>query len=191
MRNVVLLIVFLISVINSVSQNNIKFAPKQLFKEIKSIFRCDNPILIELNNNSSVVIDTLSQKYFQINNTKPIGYVYIGRVKTCRAGVCAAHENFKSQDSYEFFDYFILFDTLAKVVAVNIYNYEASHGQEIVVKSWLKQFVGYDGTYELIIGKNIDAISGATISVHSITYDISSKTETLKKILLEKKIYIN
>ncbi|HCY41547.1 MAG TPA: FMN-binding protein, partial [Prolixibacteraceae bacterium] len=48
---------------------------------------------------------------------------------------------------------------------------------------WLKQFQGYDGTRPLTVGKSIDAISGATVSVFSITDDIQEKTRLLKKIV--------
>jgi hypothetical protein len=183
--SLILMAFFIISIVTCNAQNGINFIPKQLIKEIQNQFKCDNPTLVELENNSDLVIDTINQKYFKIINSTQIGFVYVGRVKTCRAGVCASPDKFKSNDSYEFFDYFILFDTFTRILSVNIFNYEASHGQEITVKKWLKQFVGYDGNEELNVGKNIDAISGATISVHSITFDISYKTEMLKKIVTE------
>jgi len=186
-RSIFLIAIFIISIANSNAQSGLNFRPKQLFKEIQNQYKCVNPTLVELESNSDLVTDTINQKYFKVINSTLIGFAYIGRVKTCRAGVCAAIDKFKSNDSYEYFDYFILFDTFAKIRSVNIFNYEASNGQEITVQKWLKQFVGYDGKEELNVGKNIDAISGATISVYSITDDISSKTENLKKYILENK----
>ena len=186
-RSVIILAIFIITIVNCLAQNEINFKPKQLIKEINNQYKCDNPVFAELENNSNLVLDTINEKFFKITNSTQIGYIYVGRVKTCRAGVCSVPDKFKSKDSYEFFDYFILFDTLARILSVNIFNYEATHGQEISVKSWLKQFVGYDGSDELNVGKNIDAISGATISVHSITFDISSKTKVLKKYIFETK----
>jgi len=184
-QGVILLIMLSISVVNCLAQNKINFIPKQLMNEIKRQYKCNNPVFTEINNTVGMVEDTSFEKYFKIGHCQQyIGYVFIGRVKTCRAGVCSLPDKFRN-DSYEFFDYFILFDSTAKILAVNIFNYEATHGHEITVKSWLKQFVGFDGSNELIVGKNIDAISGATISVHSITLDISSKTKALKKYLLE------
>ncbi len=35
----------------------------------------------------------------------------------------------------------------------------------------------------MTVGKNIDAVSGATISVNAITDDITDKTELLKNLL--------
>jgi hypothetical protein len=187
MKIIIILSGFLISVLNFIGQNEINFKPKQLFKEVKNQFKCENPIFVEFENNSEIITNSLNEKYFKIkNNLLLIGYTYIGRVKTCRTAFCSASNNFK-KDTQEFFDYFILFDTLAKIIAVNIYNYQASHGQEITIKSWLNQFIGYDGSSELIVGKNIDAISGATISVHSITNDILNKTRMLKKYISQQK----
>ena len=66
---------------------------------------------------------------------------------------------------------------------VNVFNYEATHGQEITSKRWLKQFVNFQGENELVAGKNIDAISGATISVNGIVKDLQEKTYILKTLL--------
>jgi len=70
---------------------------------------------------------------------------------------------------------------------VKIYNYQASYGQEVTSSNWLKQFKNYTGKEELIVGRNIDAISGATISVDVAAFDIELRTNMLRKIIcLEK-----
>jgi hypothetical protein len=63
-----------------------------------------------------------------------------------------------------------------------VYNYEATHGHEITVKSWLNPFIGFDGTKTLRVGKEIDSIAGATISASGITDDIQVKTLILKSL---------
>jgi len=184
MKLVALVLVFVLSTDICLAQKEINFMPKQLFKDISRIHLCENPKIVAIENNSELVADSLIEKYFTLSNSSHLGYIYVGRVKTCRAGVCAAPDLFK-KDSYEFFDYSILYDSMAKVLNVNIFNYEATHGQEITVKSWLQQFVGFDGKEDLTVGKNIDAISGATISVYGITDDISNKTEKLRNYLMK------
>lgn len=87
----------------------------------------------------------------------------------------------------EYFDYFILFDSECAIKLTRIYNYAATHGHEVAAKGWLKQFAGYNGTDTLEVGKNIDAISGATISVYSITEDVQLKTILLKNYLCKNK----
>ncbi len=58
----------------------------------------------------------------------------------------------------------------------------ATHGQEITARGWLKQFIGYNGSESLKVDKNIDTISGATISVYAITSDIKLITCLLKSL---------
>jgi hypothetical protein len=67
-----------------------------------------------------------------------------------------------------------------KIRTIRVYNYEATHGQEITVKGWLNQFLGYDGTANLRVGKEVDAIAGATISVFGLIADVQEKTSLLK-----------
>lgn len=57
------------------------------------------------------------------------------------------------------------------------------YGQAITAPGWLRQFNGYSGETTLDAGKNIDGISGATISVKVITGDIQQKTNLLKQII--------
>lgn len=109
-----------------------------------------------------------------------IGFVYTGRVFSCSKNGCTVGQSAASVENAEFFDYFILFDKTKNVTSVVVYNYEATHGQEITAKGWLKQFTGYNGSRNLVVGKNIDSISGATISVNAITDDIARKTSILK-----------
>lgn len=114
-------------------------------------------------------------------------YIYAGRVNSCRQGGCSNPVETLSIETPEYFDYLIVFDASLSVQQVKVYNYQATHGQEVSNKGWLKQFQGYDGSRSLTIGKSIDAISGATISVYGITNDVQEKTRLLKKIVEGKK----
>jgi hypothetical protein len=183
MKSSILYIILSVTLLAGYNQTN--YTPKALFKEIKKISNCDKPTYEVLIINSNSTKSPLNGKYFKYNNTLPIKYAYIGRVLTCRAHGCSSSNKEKSTENAEYFDYFILFDSNGSILSVQIFNYEASHGQQITVKSWLKQFIGYNGSKELIVGKEIDAIAGATISAHNITYDISNKTTILKTHILE------
>jgi Na+-translocating ferredoxin:NAD+ oxidoreductase RnfG subunit len=55
--------------------------------------------------------------------------------------------------------------------------------QEICSKYWLQQFEYYDGKNPVSIGKEIDAISGATVSVMAITNDIILQMQVLKELI--------
>lgn len=82
-------------------------------------------------------------------------------------------------EDFEYFDYFILFDSNLGVKKIRVYNYQATHGHEVGGKGWLKQFVGYKGDEKLEYGKNIDSISGATISANAITYNVQESCRYL------------
>ncbi len=126
--------------------------------------------------------DKISGKFFKVpEKNSQIRYIYVGRVNSCRAGGCSVSGPARGDrfDS-EYFDYFILFNKNGQVEEVKVFNYEATHGYEITSRGWLRQFEGYKGEKELQVSKNIDAISGATISVHAITDDIIVKTKVLQ-----------
>ncbi len=132
-----------------------------------------------------VAITNLDGKYFYIagNISSNYEYLYVGRVNSCRSGGCSVPFDEYNTENSEYFDYFILFDKVFSVRKVQVFNYQATHGHEITTKGWLKQFIGYNGDEILRPGNNIDAISGATISVNSITNDVSEKTLLLKQCL--------
>ncbi|WP_010665115.1 FMN-binding protein [Marinilabilia salmonicolor] len=125
--------------------------------------------------------NTFTGKFFEIS---PAGdqykYVYAGRVNSCRSGGCSAQG--EPAGNSEYFDYFILFDAEKSVQVVKVFNYQATHGYEITSRGWLKQFAGHDGSESLQVNKNIDAISGATISVQAITEDVQRQTSLLQRM---------
>lgn len=115
-----------------------------------------------------------------ISHNKKEAIAYVGRVNTCNATGCNISND---KQSFEFFDYFILFDLQANVLEVKIYNYAATHGHEVTSKAWLKQFKAYNSSRSLVVGKDIDAISGATTSVNSLTNNIQLITSELAALL--------
>lgn len=124
---------------------------------------------------------SLTGKFFRINSdVSQYKYIYTGRVNSCRAGGCSNPVEIPGKGESEYFDYFILFDKNKTVRLVKVFNYQATHGHEVTAKSWLKQFIGHNGSKPLQVNKNVDAISGATISVYAITIDIETKTEILQ-----------
>lgn len=108
-------------------------------------------------------------------------YVYVGRVNCCRAGGCDISNE---KAGFEYFDYAIFFDLKGLVTKVKVFDYQATHGQEVCAPGWLKQFRHYDGQDELSVGKTIDAISGATISAIALTNDIAEKTRILQSHII-------
>jgi hypothetical protein len=126
-------------------------------------------------------------RFYRVENSdnfNGILFVYIGRVISCRSGVCFNDQGSGPKQTSEYFDYFIIFNVEGVVQLVKVYNYQATHGQEISAAAWLKQFNGYRSENKLDTGKNIDAISGATISVEGIIADVQQNTKVLSAFLI-------
>lgn len=186
MKNSIFILLMFIS-FGTRGQDILDNLPRRVSKSIEKTFGKENYQLESLTADSSE--DFASNYEGNFYRLKPAGedetagYLHIGRVKTCRAGGCSAPGADTEQNSSEYFDYVILFDTEANIELVKIFNYQATHGHEITARGWLKQFLGFGGRDSLEVGKDIDTISGATISVYAITSDVQYKTEKLKKLI--------
>lgn len=77
------------------------------------------------------------------------------------------------------YDYLVLFDKDLKVIHSKVLIYREEYGGEIGSKRWLKQFLGKTGSDRVDIKTNIDAISGATISVRSMTKSMDNLLQTI------------
>ena len=111
-----------------------------------------------------------------------LGYVYVTRVNSCRMGGCSIMPG-EGAIEFEYFDYYFITNSSGEVLTVKIFNYQATHGHQVMSKGWLKQFIGFNGSQNLIYGKNIQAISGATVSAKSIIDDIKNAEEQIRKLL--------
>lgn len=72
---------------------------------------------------------------------------------------------------FDNFDYSVIYSDDKTVLKVLVTVYRSDHGVAICQKNWLGQFVGYQGGM-LALGKDIDAVSGGTISSMSMVNDI-------------------
>lgn len=166
---------FFVAVSNA--QDQVDYTAKALKKEIEKCWGSDINNLIQIDIDGDIPSEG---RFFTI--VKPTTkYVYVGRVNSCRTGGCEI--NSEGYGTSEYFDYFILFDERANVELVKIFNYAATHGHEVMAKGWLKQFIDYNSKTELIVGKDVDSISGATVSVNAIAEDIRQRTNLLGKYL--------
>ena len=117
--------------------------------------------------------------YKILQSSEIIGWAYTRRVFSCRAGGCDQQHEASSTTAREYFEYFAILDKKYSILELKVYNYAATHGQEICSKAWLKQFKGYNGSTPLRYGKDIDGISGATISGRAITEDVETGIKLL------------
>ena len=70
---------------------------------------------------------------------------------------------------YELIDYAVGIGADGKVRNIEILSYRESHGYEVRLPAWRKQFVGKGADAKLRVGEDIANISGATLSTTHIT----------------------
>lgn len=153
-----------------------KSIEKKVYKEIKEVFNEDGFVL-----NQKFIPEDLVQtlpstfdtgNLFEIKNDDLLlGYAYVA----------------KAASKTDTFDYLVLLDSDLIIVNTKVLIYRENYGGEIGSKRWLSQFQGKTQNDELHYGNNIAAISGATISVRSMTNAINNLLKSIK-ILHEKNI---
>ncbi len=77
----------------------------------------------------------------------------------------------RAKGRFDYFDYLLAYSPDLSVRGLTITVYRSSHGAAICQKKWLNQFEAYAGE-ELTLGKEIDAVAGATISATSLVKDM-------------------
>lgn len=70
---------------------------------------------------------------------------------------------------YERITYAVAFAPNGEIVGIEILAYRESHGQEIRLPAWRKQFIGKHGAESIRFGDAIKNISGATLSCRHVT----------------------
>ncbi len=70
---------------------------------------------------------------------------------------------------FELIDYAVAIGNDGKICNVEILTYRESHGYEVKLSAWRKQFVGKDQTAKLRVNEDIANISGATMSSTNVT----------------------
>jgi Na+-translocating ferredoxin:NAD+ oxidoreductase RnfG subunit len=76
----------------------------------------------------------------------------------------------------------VIFNKDLTVRQTKILAYREEYGGEIGSKRWLSQFDGKSGDETLEYQKNIDAISGATISARSMTMAMNNLLKTINTL---------
>ena len=82
--------------------------------------------------------------------------------------------------------YLTCFNMDGQLINAHIVKYREDYGYEVGNKRWLNQFIGLGINSDFIIGKNIDGISGATISVNSVTRGINRSSIIVEYLLTKK-----
>lgn len=78
--------------------------------------------------------------------------------------------------------FMLIINRRGEIIATEIIKYREPYGGQISNKRWLKQFEGKDISSSFKTGDEISTISGATISVNSITRGIKKLVLLINKI---------
>jgi hypothetical protein len=124
--------------------------------------------------NAKTITEFGNDNFFKITaNKKHLGYGYIGNAPSKTAT----------------FDYLVLFDKDLIVTKSKVLVYREEYGGEIGSKRWLQQFTGVSaGTKELRYNQEIIPISGATISVRSMTKAMNDLLQSIAILQKQKAI---
>ena len=158
----------------------IDYKNKQLKKELLKIWNVEITALVEMPEMSALTANE-GRFYKVLDKQQIIGYVYVGRIVSCRNGGCSKDKTVSVPGNSEYFDAYFLYNANKTVESVKIYNYRATHGHDVCSRGWLKQFIGFNNEEPLQVGKTIDGISGATISVYALTDQVNYVTQILRK----------
>lgn len=140
---------------------------KKIDKTIISYFETEEfskeLITIAADQDAKVPSD-FKENLFRITDTSGIlGYAYLGNAPSKTAT----------------FDYLILFDADFIIKKSRVLIYREEYGGEIGSKRWLKQFNGKSGGTEVKFPKDITPISGATISVRSMSNAVNDVLQSI------------
>lgn len=139
-----------------------KLVQKRMQKEVTKIFSCKDFDLQDITStpgfqfkNSTYLVQ---HQIFEIKKEGALlGYAFLGTAPS----------------KTDTFEYLILFDENFIQKKAKILVYREDYGGEISSNRWLSQFENTSLTERFFYGENISAISGATISVKSMTQSIN------------------
>ena len=136
---------------------------KKIEKNAKAVFNIEGLSFSEIRNISNLG----ATRFFKIND---LGYLAFDQAPS----------------KFHKFEYYIIFDTKGEILKVEVLNYNENYGAEICNKRWLKQFHQINTSSFFEYNTTVDGISGATLSVQSISSHIWNVTEKLKDYLKQK-----
>ena len=153
-----------------------KNVQKKMDKEVEKVFDTSKysfvSITVSKAVNEQLPTKITADNFFRIKQDKTLlGYAFVEQAPSKTAQ----------------FDYLVIFNPNLEIIHSKVLIYREEYGGEIGSKRWLKQFTGKTGKDRVSHETNIDGISGATISVRSMTTSIDNLLQTVG-ILQEKKI---
>ncbi len=141
---------------------------KKVEKELQKTFQIDGfsliPVELSPSINAKLPLQLTTQNFMKITDgIEHLGYLFVDKAMSKTAE----------------FDYLVVFNTDLAIVHSKVLIYREEYGGEIGSKRWLRQFIGKTGSDRVDYKTNIDGISGATISVRSMTTAIDELLQSI------------
>lgn len=143
---------------------------KSINKAVKKIWKTD---AFEIIRDENINCNGNGCWYKLIFTEEKVGQLYIGRVNSCKSGGCEIN-TMGLDTSFEYFDYMLFTDDKGVILWVKIFNYQATQGHEVMSRGWLNQFKGMSSKQKIEMDRDVESISGATVSANAITVDIQN-----------------
>ena len=182
---------------DSIAQERTKKIDRIINKQIAKVWRDQAIIQTPINTSLDIEFDLFfaDNELHRLDEAEStVGFLLLRRGFGCKIGGCGgAGDQGEGQicsadgNAYEYFDYIILFDNDLSILKIAVVDYPGDYGYEITSKGWLKQFNGYKGA-KMRYGKEVDAISGATISANSLTKDVVDVYKMMSYFIIEKSL---
>jgi len=163
----------------TVSANDIKSDVEKIIKAEFSI-QCELSLnKYSIPDDSRIQIENQAQQKFFDN------YVYIWKIcsEDSLLGYAALDNTYGKSLPITFL---VLFSPDGKILRVDVIRYREPYGGAVASRNWLNQFIGKFSNDYFRIDNEIDSISGATISVNSVTRGVHKLSIVMKNIISKK-----
>lgn len=172
MKILVLIIVFM-----QFSLGVPKSIQKKIDKEVLAVFDLKSfskkSLLFDNKEYNNLLVPFKENNFFEIyNDESRVGFYYFG------SALGKTNE----------FDFVVIFDQELIIKKIKVLAYREDYGMEIGSKRWLNQFADLKKGDRVVYQKDIQAISGATISARSMTKAINNLLQSLSIIQIKKSI---
>lgn len=124
-------------------------------------------LVVDLSESTKVDLSTNLYEVFASDQFK--GYIYVDQAPSMK----------------NVFDYLVVFNTDLEIEKAKVLIYREQHGRQIGTVRWLSQFDSMNTEDRPTLGKEIDGITGATISCKSMTKAVNELLASLA-IIKEK-----
>ena len=132
----------------------------------------------KIEKSTKVIFNTNDFNFSEINTISNLGATRFFKISDL--GYLAFDQ---APSKFHKFEYYILFNNKGELLKIEVLNYNENYGTEICSKRWLKQFQNINTSSFLTYNNSIDGISGATLSVQSISVYSWRVTQKLKTYL--------